>query len=462
MRYLFFVLPFLFFPIVGGQAAADDTPQNVLRLARTGAPQLALTMAQHAQKTSPDRAHWLAWEAVQWELLHQLRHWPELLEHAGSVPPDAGDVMRRQALWWNVRAAVSLHHDDEARAGLAQMLWQAGLDAAQTREARQMVIETCFSQGRAEEAYLAILRFQQDFSPLSRDEAIVFAQGLAVNGKAKEALSLLPFLGEGPLALLVRLRAGTVQTATANAQARAELEKGGDVGYWAVLAQASMLQQDTAAHAGALEKLLAVQDERSPLLVGTTPAELWQGYSAYAMELGNQRQLLLGDDGAWNTLALQMELESPLASRALHAHLARQAQDETLRDKAGSRLALQLLHAGLVRTAYRLFADTADLVPGLVDGVASSENSSSRRDALLQIASLSQMRGEYAQAAQYLLLAAGGAKDDVARLAHLRAAENLALAGFSEDAKNQYRLLLDIESDPVRRQALQKKLGELP
>lgn len=463
MRYFLLLLPFLFFPVVGAQAAPDDTPQSVLRLARTGAPQLALTMAQRAQKTSSDRAHRLAWDAVQWELLHQLKRWPELLEQTGSVPPDAGDAMRRQTQWWNVRAAVALRHDVEARAGLARMLWQGGLDAVQTREARLLVIETCFSSGRIEEAYLSILRFRQDYSPLSRGEASAFAQGLAVNGKAAQALPLLPLLGEGPLELLVRLRAGMVPSATAIPQARAAvLEKGGDAGYWAVLAQAAISQRDTAAHVEALEKLLAVQDESSPSLLGTTPSELWQSYSTYAMELGNQRQLLLGDDGAWHAMALQMELENPLAARALYGHLARQAQDETLQDDAENRLAAQLLRAGLVRTAHRLFADTADLVPALVNDLESPENSPARREALMQIGNLAQLRGEYAQAAEYLLLVAGGAKDDVARLARLRAAENLVMAGFREDARNQYRLLLDIENDPLRRQALQKLLGELP
>ncbi len=462
MRYLFFLLPFFLFPVVGVHAAANDTPQNILRLARAGAPQLALSMVQRAQKTSSDRAHRLAWDAVQWELLHQLQRWPELLEHTGSVPSGSDDAMRRQASWWNVRAAVAMHRDDEARTGLTRMLWQGGLDAAQAREARQLVIAICFSEGRADDAYLAILRFRQDYSPLSRDEAIAFAQGLAVNGKAAQALPLLPLLGEGPLATLVRLRAGTVPSATAIVQARGALEKGGEAGYWAVLAQAAISQRDTAAHAEALEKLLAVQDESLPSLLGTTPAELWQSYSTYAMELGNQRQLLLGDDGAWHAMALQMELENPIAARALYGHLARQAQDETLQDEAENRLAMQLLHAGLVKVAHRLFADTVDLVPALVDDLESTENSAARREALLQIGSLAQLRGEYAQAAEYLLRAATGAKDDLARLARLRAAENLVLAGFREDATSQYRLLLDGESDSLRRRALQKLLEELP
>lgn len=463
MRYLILSLFAFLLPVSHLSAAPAVTPDSVSTLAREGAPQLALSMSKNAQARSADRTQWLAWESLQWDLLLQLQRWDELQKRVRELPADASDGMRQQAQWRDVQAAVALRQDAaEARDSLAGMLWQDDLDPAQIREARRLVAETYFSQGRGEEAYLSVLRFMQDFSPLNKFEASGFAQDLVKLGKAADALALVPSLGDGPLAGMVRLRAGTLKPPMANAQARASLEKGGDAGYWAVLAEASELQRDTATQVEALEKLLAAQNEDFPVLLRTTPAQLSQAYSSHGLSVGNRHHLLLGDDGAWLALAAQLELESPLDSRALLGHLARQAKDESVRARAGNRLAWQLLRGGLERTVNAVFVGRTDLVDMLAADAERLDNPVLRREALSQVGGLLRSRGEFAGAAEYQLRSAGNATDDAARLARWRAAENLTLAGFREDARNQYRKLLEMESDPGRRQALRGVLEGQP
>ncbi|MEN6588012.1 MAG: hypothetical protein ABFE02_18385 [Sulfuricella sp.] len=374
-----------------------------MSLARLGAPQLALSSAERLQAASSDRAQWFAWEVLRWDLLYQLKRWPDLLQHARNVQPDASDVVRNYGLWRSAQALVALHQDDEARESLARLLWQGELDAAQSREARHLVIDTYFSQNRGDDAYLAILRFQQDFQPLSQSEIGDFVQGLALHGKAGEAAAWLPQLSDSPLALFVGLQSGAVTPSIAIEQARAAFKKSGDAGYWGVLAQAAALQQDAAGQAEAQENLLAAQNANIPAALQTSAEKLWQSYHAYALALGNQRQLLLGDDISWQELAEQLEQENPLAARALFANLVRQSADMTVRANAESHLIALLMRAGLVRTVFQLFADKPDLALSLLEDPSWLDNSALRRKVIFELAVQAKDRGEYGSATEYLL-----------------------------------------------------------
>jgi hypothetical protein len=113
MRYLVFSLSLLVLPVFSLHAAPGPTPEAVMSLARLGAPQLALSTAQQAQAASPDRAQWFIWEVLRWDLLYQLKRWPDLLQHARNVPPDAPDAVRDYGLWRSAQASVALYQDAE-------------------------------------------------------------------------------------------------------------------------------------------------------------------------------------------------------------------------------------------------------------------------------------------------------------------------------------------------------------
>jgi len=161
--------------------------------------------------------------------------------------------------------------------------------------------------------------------------------------------------------------------------------------------------QDTAGHAEALENLLATQNESTPDVLRTSAEKLWQSYNAYALVIANQHQLLLGDDGNWLELAGQLEQENSLAARALFAYLARQSQDVTLRTNAQTHLVALLMHVGLVRTGFLLFADQPDLALRLLDDPFWLENPALRSKVFFELAAQAKNRGEYEQAMEYLL-----------------------------------------------------------
>lgn len=408
MRYLIFSLFLFFFSFASLSAASGVTPESVMRAAQMGAPQFALSAAEDAQTASPDRARWLVWEVVRWDLLYQLKRWPELLQLTQTPPADVPEVMRLYASWRNAQASVALRQDAEARELLARLIWQGGLDGVQMREARRLVIETLFSQGRGEDAYLAILRYQQDFHPLTQGEIEFFAQGLSVHGKKVEALTWVPQVSDAALALWLRLRGEEVQAHDAAGQARSGLKKGGHAGYWAVLEQVALVQQDAALHVEALENLLSVQQDSQPAMFRVSAEDLWKSYHALSLVLGNQAQLLLGDEQAWLDLAIKMEQapegqKSPLAARALLAHLVRQSMNQAIRREAETRLFDHLIRAGLVGAAFRLFADHDGLTLMLLNDLAWLENASIRRNVMRELALREGQNEEYERATAYLL-----------------------------------------------------------
>ncbi len=379
-----------------------------MRVAHMGAPQFALSAAENAQTASPDRARWLAWEVTRWDLLYQLKRWPELQQLTQTPPADVPEVMRHYASWRNAQASVALRHDSEARELLARLIWQGGLDGVQMREARRLVIETLFFQDRGDDAYLAILRYQQDFHPLTQGEIEFFAQGLSLHGKKVEALAWLPQVSDAALALWLKLRGGGAQAHEAAGQARSGLKKGGQAGYWAVLEQVALLQQDAALHVEALENLLSMSQDSQPAMFHASAEDLWKSYHALSLSLGNQAQLLQGDEQAWLDLAVKLEQvpegqKSPLAVRALLAHLARQSTNQAIRREAETRLFGHLIRAGLVRTAFYLFAGHDDVTLMLLNDLAWLEHTPIRRSVLRELALREGLNEEYERATAYLL-----------------------------------------------------------
>jgi hypothetical protein len=210
-----------------------------------------------------------------------------------------------------------------------------------------------------------------------------------------------------------------------------------------VIQQAAAAQEDLAMQTEAREQLLNQSNSQSRLL-SVSPDELWLAYFNLALRIGNDAQLLLGEDVRWLELGESLQERSPLQARALLAYLAVQAGEPAVRERARAGLAASLSAANLARAAVRLFADSAQAsadasLPAALElalGAAGSQP-----DTLMLLAELAEKRGEPTMAADYYLQAAAKSSVEAAGKARLRAARLLDMAGFSGDARQQYRLL---------------------
>ena len=273
---------------------------------------------------------------------------------------------------------------------------------------RHMVIYSYIVEGRADDAYAAMRRYQQDYGKVA--DAPLQAHVLLLAGRAAEAAVLLADAQEPAarvLYLLARLRsdgrpenilqeadqllarqrmdagsfdvaatAGTCAPCAASAipapsmdgqvprAQDAQERPAGDTctscTAWAVQAEASQLIGDHERRVEALEHMLALcgnaECARATGLFNVNSDSVWEAYVAYAQVLGNQQQLLMGDFKPWFAVAQSLAEDHPVRARALFAFLTLRADTVEMRVRAHQQLlALSGRHvrgAALVRALY--------------------------------------------------------------------------------------------------------------
>ncbi len=335
-----------------------DALETTQRFAESGAPHLALARIEQLQPVQTTAPRWAAWEELRCSLLARLEHNEELTKRVAALPAGAGEKVVRTCMLHGARAALAGGDGATARSFLARAMWRQELPADDMRQARLLVIETYVADGKPQDAYALMLRFQQDFKPVERETAARFVDALLAAGMDKEAVNWLAQLDDAsPVKLLLRLRNNLAPPDAVVAQARAALAKSNSAAYWAVLQQAGALQKNRVLQTEALENLLQLASEKPAARVAALSGELWKAYQAAAEDSANANRLLVGDDGGWADLAARRGTSNPVESRALFAALAEQSKVNASRQSAQLQLAYSLQNAKLGLTATRLFED---------------------------------------------------------------------------------------------------------
>jgi len=448
---------------------AAAAPSDVLSIAQryvdAGAPELALARIEQLQPASPSAPEWNDWEQLRCTLLAKLGHHQALVERAAQLPADAPQALARDCLLGGARAAIALKQGAQAREFLAQIIWKRPPDADDWRRARLLVIDSYLADGKPADAYLLMLRYQQDYQPLDRDTAEHFVATLLAAGMAKEAINWLPQLDDkGPTKTWLRMQTGLMPPDAAVVQARAALTKKPNVMWWKVIQQAALVQNDRVLQTEALENLLDLADDRNGIL--TLTAELRQDYETTAQVVANRAQLLIGDDEAWMNYA-NGSAPAPSAVRALYAYLTKYGKMAATRDAAQARQVLSLVNSRLTLAAARVLDGGVHWSSAQTDAQAhlllgDSMLSALRREILFALGMLAESARDFRRAADYYLEAAltGEAKtpDAFAIEARLHAAGALARAGLQDDAYAQFEWLRRNEKDHQRLEAAERAL----
>ncbi len=266
-----------------------------------------------------------------------------------------------------------------------------GVDSHVLRSYRRMIIHSYIVDGRVDDAYTAMLRYQQDYGHADVPTRVLQARVLLLAGRAADAAALLSDV-QHPAAravyLLARLRSNgrpenILQEAHQLAQQQGVSVAGACISCvaWAVQAEAAQLIGDHERRVEALEYMLALYDKTAPryddagctdhvrnsaarpqaqhAVMGQHSGEMhaehtecvnvsglfnvssdavWDAYVAYAQILGNQQQLLMGDFEPWFVVAQSMLEKHPLRARALFAFLALEADTIEVRTRAHQQL----------------------------------------------------------------------------------------------------------------------------
>jgi hypothetical protein len=336
-----------------GTASALETARA---LAASGAPRLALARVEQLQPHEASAPRWPEWEALRITLLVAVGRNADALQRARGLPAGMPPPLLRESLLAAARAGVAVGQGAVARRYAARVLWQLEPSAQETRAARLLVIESYAAERQGEPAFRAMLRFQQDYTPLDAATATRFVEMLLALGMEKQAVNWLASVDDAsPVKLMLRLKAGLAAPDSIEAQARAALAKGGGAGYWRVLAEAAQRRKDAALRVEALERLVNSDEETAVGKPADLAGDLWESYFAGAREAANRNQMLTGDDTRWAEYAGRQFASNPPLARSFFAHLALRGRDREMRFNAQLQLVHSLQQSQLERTALRLF-----------------------------------------------------------------------------------------------------------
>ena len=315
-----------------------DPFQDIVTLAEQGVPELALQILDQRQTSiDPLAAEWAAWEKARILIYQQQRDWVSVARRTQALPDNLPLMFTRWVLTQGAAAQLESGQGAAARAWLLRLIWQAaGVESQLFAQWRRMVIHSYIVDGRVDDAYVALLRYQQDYG---EDVHIQLLQAhvLLLLGRAAEAATLLVGTQEptaAALYLLARLRSGglpenILQEAR---QLLTQQQVTTSQGLAAVVqAEAAQMIGDHERHVEAVEYVLALYGDVTPSafvgLFNITDDSVWDAYVAYAQVLSNQRQLLMGDFAPWFAVAQSLAEEHPIRARALFAFLAMLADD---------------------------------------------------------------------------------------------------------------------------------------
>ena len=349
---------------------------------QAGAYSLALNLVDDRQPAyASDPAGWLQWERVRLTALQKQLAWKAISAQIAALPKGLTPVQRAEFVTLGVRAELALAHGARARRLLRSLLWrgEAAPDAAQLRLWRRMLIESYLDDGQLEDARLALLNYQLDYTPQSGKERAVLARVWLRVNEPKRALELLSTKLQPDthwLFWLASLRAGSMAATTVFKQAvkaagAKNLDAERAARLWGVAASAALQQHDWPKAIDALERFLALAPRvpLTPLLPFDGDA-LWDAYRSLGMQAGNRAKLLIGDDAAWEKAAKEAHKSGhEVLSRAYNATLAKSGQSSLARSTGYRWLGASVLGLPqgkrlldrLFLNAPKQFATTADI-----------------------------------------------------------------------------------------------------
>lgn len=454
MRALFLVGLFA----CSAAVVAADSLSVAQQLYQAGSPQLAYARVLRDQPEKSEVAGWHEWESLRLSLLSETQRAAEIVERVKRYPANLPRDFQQKYLGHAAWAHLELQQGTAARALLARLIWQFELNPSDHQWARRLVIRSYLVEHKADEAYRAMLRYQQDFQPLPKEVAAEFAQGLMREARATEAMTWLAALDPAnPGTLALQMKAGLLAPEAAIAQARAALQKQPTaVAYAALIADGAEMLKDDRLQISALEQRLSLPDatEQSTTL-------LWRAYLREAQNLGNRAQLLQGDDASWLELALRAESNDALGARALFAYVVQQGASTGVRETALSRLYATLLNNALDETMVGLFQRAPwgePISPAVLQRVVARASDglpgTAARKFYFSAGRVLEARKDILGAADYfaqaVLLSDLRVPDAFAMQALQQTVASLERAGYKDDATQFYRRVM-AQKEPAKK-----------
>ncbi|MDX1443956.1 MAG: hypothetical protein R3270_09335, partial [Gammaproteobacteria bacterium] len=318
------------------ERATDLSPlQEIDLLTTAGAPELALDVLGSSQpEYSSDPDGWRRHEQLRVEILRRSGNWQALAEQLADLPEGLAIADRRWTSTVRAQALLEIDQPAEALEIARSMIWEpAPVAAVEMATWRRILIRAYRGLGELQAARTAIRRFQQDYDDTSRDWTLERARLALRVDEPEEAVALLADATGNDaeiLKIIADFRSGSQSAAAAidravkfgvNKEIAPELRREA----WAFAAEAAGSINNRTARIAALERGLVLPAGSRPTLSPLSADALWDDYIELGTELGNELQLIVGDDEAWFLAASNRYDDQPIHARALFAVVAMKA-----------------------------------------------------------------------------------------------------------------------------------------
>lgn len=338
-------------------------------LIELGAVELAYRTVIEERPNYEHTASWNQWELLFFELGWQLGHVADLIARTDSIAASDAYVTHAVAQSYAVRAEIRLGRYNEALKRVRNSILQQPENQEALIELRRLITQIYLEQGSMEDAETAMSLFNRDYRPSDPDWEHRYVRVLFRTEKTEDAIARLAPLQtlEGQLLKLYgqytsqSLSASDIVASGLAMQPQFENEPALNAELWALISAAARVYNDFEMQATAVESELSIDyrrganGERLTVVPLATEQQLLDTYRRFAIYLGNDIGLIIGDDESWFQLAQEFEITSPTAARAVHAYLATDSQNEDIRNSSAAAFANALFDAGLHRLLDLLF-----------------------------------------------------------------------------------------------------------
>ena len=364
--------------------------EQIHSLIELGTVQLAYALLQDTRPDYENSEDWVDWEMLYYQLALQAEDWNGIIQRteeiANTVPYEFYAGMQSYA----VKAEFGLGQYENARKRLRRMIWELPYELERIIEWRELIAESYVADSLLEDAEIALTSFNRDYRPSGPDWEHRYIRILFLAGFNEEAAKRVAALQttEGKLLLLYsefQSRAlGSIEVIELGLKMEVELIKHPVLSaeLWSIINLAARNLNDLEIQITAIEKGLSVPYDsesdrvRYSLVPLNTEQQLLAAYDVYALSVGNDFNLVVGDDQSWYQLAQEYEITSPITARAIYSFLAGSATNSDIYSASVAALANELESAGFLRLLESIFVrlnllDLAETTPKIQSLLAS-------------------------------------------------------------------------------------------
>ena len=323
------------------------TLQEISAIASSGATGLASQLISRQQPDfQSDPVAWMSWERERIYIYQSTHQWQRITNRLAHLPPGLSPDFHT---WEQLQVAEAwLHLNDahKARRLARSLIWagDAPPDNVILEKLRQLIIRSYLVDKNLADAQSAVIRYRLDYPKDQGDWPLLEARLFLQAQQPRSALEVLK-ASKGNradmLRLLAELHSGKLKPGDVLAKAvaigtdmKAPLDK--RVKAWAIAAETAQVLQNPLARIRALQNGLGLQSGllTHDALFELTPDMLWKAYLSYGQDLGNQLQLVVGDDQGWFLAASDKYDSDPVSACALFSVVAFNANVPHQRDVA--------------------------------------------------------------------------------------------------------------------------------